>query len=289
MLKNIGLVGLGLIGGCLAKTVKEKTQYHVYAADANEEVLAAAMEEGCVAGPLTKEQIGACDVILLALYPGGIISYMEENLSYIKKGTIVVDCAGVKTSVCKNLSELCKLKGVHFIGGHPMAGIEKSGFSNSFYGLFEGATMILCRDEHTNEEAFQIAKEFFLSLGFGSIKESDYEEHDAVIAYTSQMAHLVSSAYIKSPTCKKRYGFSAGSFKDLTRVAYLNEDMWTELFLLNQESLLTELDIFIEELHKYRKALSEEDREGLRSLLKEGRICKDTDNRKEAEQKKRQA
>ena len=178
-----------------------------------------------------------------------------------------------------------------------MAGIEKSGYDASFDGLFDKASMILCKPTGGSavfeepykteyEEAFAALKEFFLGLGFGFVKESNPSEHDRVIAYTSQMAHVVSSAYIKSDACRIRYGFSAGSFKDMTRVAYLNETMWTELFLENREFLLEEMEEYITHLKEYHDALEAKDEEKLCKLLKEGRLCKEADIRMEEEQQK---
>ena len=227
MIKTVGIAGLGLIGGSFAKALHGK-DYTVYAMNRNPEVLKAA--SGVIDGALTKENMCLCDLIIIALYPDAIINFFLEYRDYIKKGAIVVDCAGVKERICREISPLAAEKGIHFIGGHPMAGIENSGFSASFAELFAGASMILCKDEYTCDEAVEEAADFFMRLGFGGIKISTPQEHDAVIAYTSQFAHIVSSAYIQSEASRMRRGFSAGSYKDLTRVAKLNEQMWTELF-----------------------------------------------------------
>lgn len=281
MVKTIGVAGLGLIGGCMAKTIKAKTDCRIYGLEIRGEICQTALAENVIDAVLTKDNMADCDLLIVALYPGACISFVKEYIPFMRKGCIIVDCGGIKTDVCESLSSYCNENGVFFIGGHPMAGIEKSGYEYSFVGLFDNATMILCKDEYTDAIAFETMKKFFRDLGFGAIRETDYKEHDEVIAFTSQMAHLVSSAYIKSPTCESRYGFSAGSFKDLTRVAYLNEDMWTELFLKNREPLLKEVNLFIDEVIKYRDALEKGDRDGLHNLLKEGRIKKDADNRKE--------
>ncbi len=285
MIKTVGIVGLGLIGGSMAKTVRETTTCQIYACNRSKNIVEQAIAEDVIHGELNQETLGLCDLLILSLYAGRNIEYMKNNISFMKKGAIVVDCTGIKGSICNELSDFCENVGLHFIGGHPMAGIEKSGYQYSFFGLFNNATMILCRDHNTVEAIFSETKDFFLNLGFGKIRETTAEEHDSVIAYTSQMAHLVSSAYIKNPTCEKRYGFSAGSFKDLTRVAYLNEDMWTELFAENREHLLEELDVFIEHIKEYRNVLEKKDYETLHRLLAEGRICKENDNRREEEYK----
>lgn len=285
MIKTVGIVGLGLIGGSMAKTVRETTTCRIYACNRSKNIVEQAIAEDVINGELNSVTLPECDLVILSLYARRNIEYMQENISHLKKGSIVVDCTGIKGSVCEELSDFCEENGVHFIGGHPMAGIEKSGYQYSFFGLFHNATMILCKDHNTKNDLFEETKAFFLKLGFGKIRVSTAAEHDAVIAYTSQMAHLVSSAYIKSPTCEKRYGFSAGSFKDLTRVAYLNEDMWTELFAENREHLLNELDIFMQNVEAYREALATEDYDTLHTLLADGRICKENDNRREEEYK----
>lgn len=168
-----------------------------------------------------------------------------------------------------------------------MAGIEKSGYDYSFAGLFDNASMILTKDSFTDEEAYEKLSRFFISLGFGNIKGTTPEEHDRVIAYTSQLAHVVSSAYIKGSSCEKRYGFSAGSFKDMTRVAYLNEDMWTSLFMENRDSLISEIKELEGNLSDIREALEEKDSEKLHELLKKGRESKEKDDRREQKWKEK--
>lgn len=285
MIETVGIVGLGLIGGSMAKTVRETTTCRIYACNRSKNIVEQAIAEDVIHGELNADTLKECDLLILNLYARRNIEYVKENISFIKKGAVLVDSTGIKGSVCRELSDFCEENGVHFIGGHPMAGIEKSGYQYSFFGLFNNATMILCKDHNTDEALFEETKAFFLKLGFGKIRVTTAAEHDAVIAYTSQMAHLVSSAYIKSPTCEKRYGFSAGSFKDLTRVAYLNEDMWTELFAENREHLLEELDVFIKNVQDYRDVLAAENYDSLHKMLAEGRICKENDNRREEEYK----
>jgi prephenate dehydrogenase len=260
---TVGIVGLGLIGGSLAKAVRAKTDCRVLGFDGDEAVNARALSEGVIEGVLNAAALAYCEIVIVALYPQDVINWCAENFPHMKPGTLIVDCAGVKTSVCDKLVPLAAERGLQFVGGHPMAGIERSGYENSFAGLFEGATMILCEDQGR-------LREFFLSLGFGSIKVTTPREHDRIIAYTSQLAHLVSSAYIHGDTRGRRYGFSAGSFKDLTRVARLNPDMWTKLFFENRESLLKETDELIANLQKYRDALAGSDAESMYGLLRTG-------------------
>jgi prephenate dehydrogenase len=281
MKHTVGIAGLGLIGGSLAKAIKAKTDSRVFGFDIKREVISAAKEQGAINGELTDASIAECSLVIIALYPDDVIAYFERSLPHIRGGTIVVDCGGVKTRICEALSGRAKEQSIRFIGGHPMAGIERSGFSASFAELFTGATMILCEDASTDKSALEELRSFFLSLGFGSIKITNARDHDEIIAYTSQLAHIVSSAYIKSDTVKKRYGFSAGSFKDLTRVARLNEDMWTKLFFENRENLLKEADAFLNHMRGYRDAIASLDYGAMKELLKSGTERKITDDAEE--------
>ena len=284
---HICIVGLGLIGGAMAKTIRQKTNARVYGFNRSAEVANRAKEEGVLDGVLGKDgKLEDMDLVILGLYPDNCIEFVKEHIGCFKEGAVIVDCCGTKQKICDALWEICHEKGVHFIGGHPMAGIEKSGYDASFVGLFDQASMILCKLSSAEDEIFPAVKAFFLGLGFGSIREATPEEHDRIIAYTSQMAHVVSSAYIKSEACRIRYGFSAGSFKDMTRVAYLNEHMWTELFMENRDSLLSEMEEFIGHMKEYHDALESRNEELLCKLLKEGRICKEEDIAKEEKVRK---
>ncbi len=295
--QKIAVVGLGLIGGSMAKTIKKRTSYEVYGVNRNREVSLKAKEEGVLDGIVGEDILwNETDLIILGLYPDTCIEFVLRHLNAFKKGAVIVDCCGTKQKICDALYEPCKEAGLVFIGGHPMAGIEKSGYDASFDGMFDKASMILCKlntrggdaaggaeSESTADynrrydEAYEGTKAFFTGLGFGFIKETTPKEHDRVIAYTSQMAHVVSSAYIKSDACKERYGFSAGSFKDMTRVAFLNETMWTELFLENRDELLIQMEEFMKHMQEYHDALESRNEEELCKLLKEGRLCKQDD------------
>jgi len=281
MKHTVGVAGLGLIGGSLVKAIKAKTESRVLGFDINTEVMSMAKEQGAIDGELTDAALAECSIVIIALYPDDVISYFEKSLPHIRSGTIVVDCGGVKTRICEALSSRAKTRSVRFIGGHPMAGVERSGFSSSFAELFTNATMILCEDGYTDKSALEELRSFFLSLGFGSIKITSAGEHDEIIAYTSQLAHIVSSAYIKSDTVKKRYGFSAGSFKDLTRVARLNEDMWAKLFLENRENLLKETDAFLDHVRGYRDVIASRDYDAIKELLRGGTERKMADDAEE--------
>ncbi len=274
---TIGIVGLGLIGGSIAKAIKKYTKFNVLVYDVNEDVQDKVMSENQFDGILNCSNIGKCDFLILAIYPKATIEYVTSYLQHMKQGAIVVDCAGVKERICNELSPLCSSRGISFIGGHPMAGATNSGFAYSKAELFANATMILCKDGYTSPDAFDKASELFLSIGFAEINTTTPQQHDSVIAYTSQLAHIVSSAYVKSPTMQSRKGFSAGSFKDLSRVAKLNEYMWSELFFENKANLLTEIDGIINELIKYKEALGNDDLTEMQRLLRRGRMLKEED------------
>ena len=270
-----GIVGLGLIGGSLARSIKFHSDHTVLGTDINETALLQARMVNAIDGELTEDGVGRCDVTLVALYPQAAVEWIKAHLDAFRPGSLVIDCCGVKRFVCGQLFPAFEGKQAVFIGGHPMAGRERSGFSYAQDDLFENASMILAPAPGTDVETIRRAKEIFLSIGFGRVRFTTPLEHDEMIAFTSQLAHVVSSAYVKTPLAPKHRGFSAGSFRDMTRVARLNETMWTELFLENDDLLLRETETLIQRLTEYRDALAARDEEGLRRLLREGREIKE--------------
>ncbi len=271
---QIGIVGLGLIGGSFARAIKEQTKHTVFAYDIDRSTLLGASLVGAIDGELDDTTLANCDLLLLSLYPQAVIDYVTAHADAIRPGTIVIDCCGVKRVVCAPLCALAQQHGFHFLGGHPMAGTQFWGFSHARSSLFKGASMILTTDNVNDIHVLETVKAFFLSLGFEKLTFTTAQEHDEIIAYTSQLAHVVSNAYVKSPTALARKGFSAGSYRDMTRVAKLNVDMWTELFLENSDNLTKELDQLIENLQQYRNAIANEDEARLRQLLEDGRQTK---------------
>lgn len=271
----IGVVGLGLIGGSLAKAIKYNTENTVLGYDIDLNVLLKAKLLGAVDGELTEDKIPECDMIITGLYPQSTKDFISANAAKFKKGAIVVDTCGVKGYVCEDMWKTAKENGFVFIGAHPMAGLHYSGFEHSQVTLFNNASMVLVPSKDVNINDLEKVKKLFLSIGFTDIQLTTPEKHDKLIAFTSQLAHVVSNAYVKSPTAKEHKGFSAGSYKDLTRVAKLNETMWTELFLENDEYLIKEIDGIIENLQQYSAALKARDEKTLRQLLKDGRECKE--------------
>ena len=271
---NVGILGLGLIGGSLARAYT-KAGHTVYAAEQNASISDFATLAGVINGPLTVETIADCDLILLAVFSGGSSAWLEDNARFIRPDALVIDCCGVKEVICSRCFPLAERYGFTFVGGHPMAGSHFSGFKYSRSNLFQGAPMVLVPPRYDDPELLSRVKDALSPCGFGSFSVTTAKEHDQMIAFTSQMPHIVSNAYIKSPTASQHKGFSAGSYKDLTRVAWLNPNMWAELFLSNRQNVLQELDIYIDNLSKYRDAIAQNDETALISLLDEGRRKKE--------------
>lgn len=272
------IVGLGLIGGSLAKAIKKNTEDTVYGIDISDTTVAAALSEEAVDYPLEEDRLDICDLVIVALHPQETIDFILGHKDRFKKGGIVIDCCGVKQSIVGAVEKPLADAGVRFLGCHPMAGREFSGFTYSLDNLFEKASFIMTPTDDTKMSTVQEISAFAYRIGFAKCVVSSPSEHDEIIAFTSQLAHVVSSAYIKSPTLDKKSGFSAGSFKDLTRVAKLNADMWTTLFLMNSCSLAAELDHIIKELTTYRDCIASGDRELLHELLSEGTRLKEKSN-----------
>ncbi|CAM1381267.1 prephenate dehydrogenase [Fretibacterium fastidiosum] len=268
---NVGIVGLGLIGGSMAKSVKTRTLHTVWGADIDRETMTLARLCGAIDGPLTDENLADCDLLLLALAPRSVVGWVQEHAKGISRKTVVIDLCGIKRAVCRELAPLARQHGFTYVGGHPMAGLERSGFVNAQPDLFAGSSMILMRGPDTDIQLLDRLKAFFTDVGFASLTFTTPEEHDRIIAYTSQLAHVVSSAYVRSPEALERRGFSAGSFRDMTRVARLDEILWTELLMDNRDFLVGQIETLIDNLNGYLDALKSDDAARLRALLKEGR------------------
>lgn len=268
------IIGLGLIGGSLAKAFKARSENTVYGADLDHDTLTYAKLSETIDEVLTEETLKECKLIIIALYPDATVKWLESNAHLISKEAIVIDTCGTKRAVCKAGFETAKKHGFTFIGGHPMAGTQFSGIKYSRADLFKGASMVIVPEHLDNMALLEEIKELLAPAGFGKITPSTADEHDKIIAFTSQLAHVVSSAYIKSDTANVHHGFSAGSYKDMTRVATLNEQMWATLFLENSENLVHELDSIINALDEYRTAIKNNDREKLVELLHDGCVCK---------------
>ncbi|MBQ3424068.1 MAG: prephenate dehydrogenase/arogenate dehydrogenase family protein [Clostridia bacterium] len=272
---KVGIVGLGLIGGSLAMSIRKHTEHTVFGYDIDPKVMLQAKVVEAIHDTLTEDMLPGCDLVLVCLFPQLCADYILEHAQVFSKGTLVIDCAGVKRHVFDQVAPVAASCGWDYIGGHPMAGREFSGFVSARANLFENASMILCPPPETGIAQRENAKRFFLEAGFKTVRFCTPDTHDQMIAYTSQLAHVVSGAYVKNPLSRTHKGFSAGSFLDMTRVARMNEVMWTELFLENRDLLLPALDDLIMRLKEYRAALADGSADELMPVLREGRECKE--------------
>ena len=271
---TVGIVGLGLIGGSFAKAYHAAGE-RVLAWNRTRSVLDFAMLDGGVDGELNEQTIADCDLVLVTLYPAAAIEYLARMADRIGPKPLVIDCCGTKRVVCEACFPLAAAHGFTYLGGHPMAGTHNSGYKYARANLYHGAPMVLVPPVFDDIELLERAKELLAPAGFGRISVTTAEKHDEMIAFTSQLAHVVSNAYIKSPTARVHKGFSAGSYKDMTRVAWLNPGMWAELFLENKDFLIEELDGLIGCLNEYKSAMEANDRETLTALLDDGRRRKE--------------
>lgn len=267
---TVGIVGLGLIGGSLAKALKAHTEHTVWGYDADVGVRQYAELTHAIDGELNEKTLPLCDFVLIAVYPAGTVEFVKNRATQFRAGAVVMDCGGIKQRICKECWPIARKHGFVFIGGHPMAGFHRSGFKYASPELYTGASMILTPEDTDDIELLERVTALLRSVGFGSVTVTTPEKHDEIIAFTSQLAHVVSNAFVKSPRAQAHRGFSAGSYKDLTRVARLNEGMWTELFMENRENLLREIDALTASLSAYREALQNQDDKTLRALLREG-------------------
>ncbi|MCH5205352.1 MAG: prephenate dehydrogenase [Oscillospiraceae bacterium] len=272
---NIAVVGLGLIGGSICKALKANTFHHIMGIDTDPETVKKALAVGAIDEEITEDKLSEANLTIVALYPLAIVEFVKKNADKFRRGSIVMDICGVKGYIVNNCTPILDEKGVIFIGTHPMAGTEHSGFDYATADLFNKASFIITPTENTPQIAIDLVSTLGACMNFGKVVISTPEQHDSNIAYTSQLAHIVSNAYVKSPSLFRADGFSAGSFLDLTRVAYLNEEMWSGLFMCNKQAVLFEMDHIIRSLSEYRDAVEKEDVDTLRELLKNGKELKE--------------
>lgn len=270
----VGILGLGLIGGSMARAFA-LAGHTVYAREKDSSMFDFARLSGAVHGPLDEAALGRCDLLLLAIYPAGCAEFLEANGKYLPKTALVLDLCGIKAEVCRRCFPVAQKYGFTFVGGHPMAGTQFSGFKFSRANLFAGAPMVLVPPRFDDMALLERVKAAMEPCHFGSFSVVTAEAHDQRIAFTSQMPHILSNAFIKSPTARDHRGFSAGSYRDFTRVAWLNSQMWAELCMENRENLLFELDTYLAALGEYRQALAEGDVSALTELLEAGKQRKE--------------
>jgi prephenate dehydrogenase len=270
---HINIVGLGLIGGSLAKHIKKHTNHTVNGIDTNAETIKLALSQGAI--DTAHDDLSTADITFVCLYPEQTANYILTHIDSFKKYSIVADVCGVKQYIIDMVDEPLRVKNVNFVGTHPMAGREMSGFEASTDHLFDEASFIITPTKLSSEKCVAIIEDLALDMHFLKTVKATPAEHDEIIAFTSQLAHIVSSSYIKSPTHLRQLGFSAGSFLDLTRVAKLNEDMWTPLFLANKAALSAEIAEIITHLTEYKNAIDTGNYDDLHDYLKAGRILKE--------------
>ena len=275
---NVGIVGLGLIGASAAKAYKE-AGHTVFGADLDPLIASFAVLDGAVHDVLDESRLSECQLLLLCIYPEGVLEWLEKHAAHVAADTLVMDFAGVKGVITESAFKIAQERGFLFVGGHPMAGSHRSGYAASRANLFRSASFVAVPARFDDPDLFSRVKSALAPLGFGRYTFCHAEEHDRMIAYTSQLAHVLSSAYARSEASAKHRGFSAGSWKDLTRVAHLNEEMWATLFLDNREALLAELDELLLHLGEYRAAIDASDRAALVSVLRDGRLKKSAADR----------
>ena len=270
---NIAIVGLGIIGGSYCKALKSYTTHHIIGINRTPETAQKALDAGAIDEIGTLESLQAADITILCMYPQACVDFLRENGRYIRKGAIVTDAAGIKISICPQLKELSEQFGFIYVGSHPMAGKEKNGYEASDENLFIGASFLItpCGAE---QAAVNKLAQLALEIGFGSIKITTPEEHDRMIAYTSQLPHVLACAYVLSPSCPHHKGFSAGSYRDVSRVANINSKLWAELFLENREPLMAELEELNRNITSLYQAIKDRDRQALTDLLEQGHQVK---------------
>lgn len=276
-MKSIAIIGLGLIGGSIAKAVKQNSDVFVVGWNRNESVAESALEQKAIDKIWDKKSVLESELIILALPPAATVEFLRKNAGFIKKDTVVTDVCGIKAQIVYKCEKICKQNRLFFIGGHPMAGKEKGSFINSDAALFEGASYILTPTENTCETAKKAMTELTKIIKAKNITLASPKQHDRVIAFTSQLPHVLAGAYVKSPLCSERKGFSAGSFIDVSRVATADEKLWSELFLANKENLCTEIETLIKNLSAYCDAIKKENKNELAELIKQGREIKEKD------------
>lgn len=270
---NIAVIGLGIIGGSFCKAIKKYTNHYVIGINRTEQTAQKALECGAIDEIGNADSLAKVDLVILCMYPQADVDFVEQNGSLIKKGAVVTDASGIKRAICPQMTALAEKFGFVFVGSHPMAGKEKNGFDVSDADLYNGASFIITPCD-AEQKYVDMLSDFATSIGFGKIKLSTPEEHDRMIAFTSQLPHVLACSYVLSPCCPNHNGFSAGSYRDVSRVANINSKLWSELFLENKEPLITELDILIENITRIKDAIKTDDKEALTDLLEQGHKVK---------------
>ena len=266
---TILIIGLGVIGGGYAAALSEKG-YTVKCITKEQSDVNYAMERGMIAYGTTEvepELIREADLIVFALYPTVFIEWVEKYRELFREGTLITDVSGVKSSVVRKVQDMLPA-GVEFISAHPMAGRERSGVEFSDPAVFKGANYIVTPTEKNSLEAIEVCKELGRELGFARISELTVEEHDEMIAFLSQLTHCIAVTLMNCNETPELEKYTGDSFRDLTRIAKINDRMWAELFLMNKDSLLPEMDAFIKEFIEFRNMIENSDSDRMREKMR---------------------
>lgn len=267
--RNIMIIGLGLMGGSYAKALK-RLDMHIMAIDTNPDTIEYALDNGIIDEGFTlpdAEALGRADIVIFALYPNVFKKWIADNQKYLKSGAIITDVTGVKSCIVYDIQAILR-DDVEFIAAHPMAGREVYGVQNSTEKMFRDANFLVVPTDKNTPEAIEWCKELGRLLGFINVSVLSPEEHDKMIGFVSQLTHCIAVALMTCSDSTHLADYTGDSFRDLTRIANINDDMWSELFLLNKEPLLADIDRFIEEMQTMRSLLADEDREGLREKMR---------------------
>lgn len=262
---KILVAGLGLIGASIAKALKKNTKHHILGWNRTQTVTLKALEDGAIDETGTLDElIPQADITIINFYTDAIIPFVLDNRDKFKKGSIVTDSCGIKTMICRTLEK--ENFDFHYIGAHPMAGREVSGYDASLPTLFDNASFI-CTPTNAPKSKIDTLLELAREMGFKRTVVTTPEHHDEMIAFTSQIAHVLACSYVLSPLAPQHAGFSAGSYRDVSRVARINGEMWSELFIANKEPLINEIDDLVNNLEKFRAAIKDDDRDILIELM----------------------
>ena len=267
--KKILIVGLGLLGGSYAQKLTE-LGYEVYSITRKQSTIDYALSHGMIKGGTTaidKEMIASADIAVFALYPHIFVEWIEENGKYFKKGAVITDVTGVKCAIVDEIQQRLP-EGVEFIGAHPMAGTEVYGIENSTPDMFKGANYIVTPTPSNSEYAIETCKELGRMLGFANVTELSPQKHDRMIAFLSQLTHCIAVALMTCNDDANLCKYTGDSFRDLTRIARINEDMWSELFMLNKDALISEIKAFEGELEKLRRSMETEDVDTMKKMMR---------------------
>lgn len=271
---KIAVVGLGIIGGSMAMAIKKYTQHYVIGINRTRKTLEKALECGAIDEIGDEDSIQDADLIILGLYPALAVEFIKRNCDKIKKDAIVTDTSGIKSAICPALEKIADENGFTFIGAHPMAGKETNGFDSADADLFFGASFIVVPGNAPYDKVRTLCR-LAMDIGFAGVRMTTPEEHDRMIAYTSQLPHVLACAYVLSPQCPNHKGFSAGSYRDVSRVAKINASLWSELFIENRKPLIDEIDILIDNLNLIKQGIENKSYDELIEILGKSRQIKE--------------